>query len=189
MPPAIPRRLTSEVLGEYRVFDVVRHAVVYPPASPELAPRRTDAFCLSMPDWATVAAFTPDGDALLVRQHRHGVDALVLETAGGLVDPGETPIDAAARELREETGYQATRLESLGWVHPNPALQGNRLHLLVAPDVVQVGERELDEHEDTEPVLLPRAELWRMLRSGEIRHALSALCLERAFAWSRSAQM
>jgi len=183
MPPKVPPRLTSEIVGRHRIFDVVRHVVAYPGARAEDGPRHFDAFCLQMPDWVTVAAFAPGGEAMLVRQHRHGVDALVLETPGGLIDAGETPRAAAIRELREETGFRAGRIESLGWVHPNPAIQDNRLHMVLALDVEHEGDRILDEHEDTEPVLLPQGELRNMLRAGEIRHALSALCLERAFAW------
>jgi ADP-ribose pyrophosphatase YjhB (NUDIX family) len=182
MPPTVPKRLQSEVVGDHRIFRVLRHRVAYPGRHPGEEARPFEAFCLQISDWVTVAAFTTAGDALLVRQHRHGVDDLVLETPGGFLDAGESPADAAARELREETGYRVGRSESLGWVHPNPAIQDNRLHYVLALDVALEGERMLDEHEDTEPVLLPRAELWRMLRAGEIRHALSALCLERAFA-------
>ena len=182
MPPPVPPRLTSEIVGRHRIFDVVRHVVAYPGQRPEDDSRHFEAFCLQMPDWVTVAAFARGGEALLVRQHRHGVNSLVLETPGGLIDAGEAPEAAAIRELREETGYRAGRVESLGWVHPNPAIQDNRLHMVLALDAEYEGDRMLDEHEDTEPVLLPRDELWNMLRAGQICHALSALCLERAYA-------
>ena len=183
MPPTIPQRLRSEVIGRHRIFDVLRHVVADPKATSGGPSQTYDVFSLRMPDWVTVAARTADGEFVLVRQHRHGVDDVVLETPGGIRDDGETPAQTATRELREETGYLAGRIESLGWVHPNPAIQGNRLHMSLALDCRLVGARDLDEHEDTEPVLVSRDELWSALRAGDIRHALSALTLERAFAW------
>ena len=64
----------------------------------------------------------------MVRQYRHGANRITLETPGGLVDPGETPAEAAAREMLEETGYQAREIISLGGINPNPAIFSNRLH-------------------------------------------------------------
>lgn len=186
MPPSSPKRLRSEVIGQHRVFDVVRHEVADVAGSAGATSRTYDVFSLVMPDWVTVAACTADGRFVLVRQHRHGIDGIVLETPGGIMDEGETPSQTAGRELREETGYRPGRIESLGWVHPNPAIQGNRLHMRLALDCELVGERSLDEHEDTDPVVMEPHELWKTLRAGEIRHALSALTLERAFAWLSS---
>ena len=180
MPPRSPTRLRSETIGSHRVFDVQRHVVT--DSSSDVGGSTYEVFSLRMPDWVTVAARTVDGSFLLIWQHRHGVDGLMLETPGGIQDDGERPEQTAARELLEETGYQAGRLESLDWVHPNPAIQDNRLHMQLALDCELTGPRKLDEHEDTEPVLIEAVELRRMLRAGEIRHALSALTLERALA-------
>ena len=73
-------------------------------------------------------------------------------------------------------------MTSLGWVHPNPAIQGNRIHLFVGTGTILAGTPELDEHESTEVVVVPAADALKKLRSGEIRHALSALAMERAFS-------
>ncbi|WP_245678014.1 NUDIX hydrolase [Chondromyces crocatus] len=141
------------------------------------------AFTMVLADWVAVAATTEDGQILLVRQHRHGVDAVTLEVAGGCIDPGEEPEVAALRELREETGYAAEVVESLGWVHPNPAIQGNRCFLYLARGAKHVGPPAGDEHESVEPVLLAPEEIPAATRDGRISHVLAVIALDRALAW------
>jgi len=175
----IPKRLRSEVQGRFVVFDVWRHQVSAQRAD---GAKVYDVYALAMPDWCTVVTVTEDGDIVLIRQLRYGVDAVMLETPGGIVDADESPDQAAARELREETGYEPEQLHSLGWVHPNPAIQDNRMHLFLATGAKCVGEPELDEHESTEVVLCRPADVLAQLRDGSIRHGLSALALERAFS-------
>lgn len=147
--------------------------------------RRTTPYrvvALELSDWVTVVARRPDGALVLVRQLRYGTQSTSLETPGGLVDPGERPLAAARRELREETGYRARRWRSLGWVNPNPALQTNRLHMFLALDAEAVATPRPDEREGLEVVLVasdgPEAR-----GGGAVRHALSALALARAHAY------
>ena len=134
---------------------------------------------LDCPDWVNVIPITPQGEVILIRQWRQGIAASSLEIPGGMVDPGETPAQAAARELCEETGYEPGRLEELGWVHPNPALFNNRCHSFLARDAIRVAEPRLEETEQIEVVKRPLAELARQVRDGGITHALvlAALCL------------
>src|SRR4051812_34321422 len=81
-------------------------------------------------DWVNIIALTADEQVVLVRQYRVGIDALCLEIPGGMVDPGETPMEAAVRELREETGYSGGHWKQIGTIAPNPAIQNNWLHTL-----------------------------------------------------------
>ena len=83
-------------------------------------------YVVEAPDWINVIPLTPDNEVLLLRQFRFGVDDFTLEIPGGICDPGEPPLEAAGRELREETGHAAGEIVELGWVHPNPAIQNNR---------------------------------------------------------------
>jgi 8-oxo-dGTP pyrophosphatase MutT (NUDIX family) len=166
--------LKTEIAGDFEVFEVMRHEVT----TPRGLVRR--CFTLEMRDWVTVVAVTEARRFVLVRQHRHGVDAETLETAGGIVDPGEDPAAAALRELHEETGYVAETAEPLGWVHPNPALQANRCHMFLARGARDTGALACDEHEITAPVILDEAELSAAMIDGQITHALVLVALHRA---------
>jgi 8-oxo-dGTP pyrophosphatase MutT (NUDIX family) len=108
----------------------------------------------------------------MVRQFRHGARRVTLEIPGGIVDPGEVPEEAAARELREETGYRAGRLRPLGVVNPNPALFGNTVHTFLAEDVERVDEVCNVGLEETVVELVPEVEIPDRLRAGEVDHAL-----------------
>jgi len=137
-------------------------------------------------DWVNVIPVTGDGRLVLVRQYRHGCQQLTLEIPGGMIDPGETPEAAAARELLEETGYRSDRLESLGWLSPNPALFDNRLHVFLAPGAERVAEIRNDQAtEETSVVLVPMAEVERMIAEGCIHHALVIAAL---FRWRLHAE-
>jgi len=171
LPPV--QKLSAAIVGRHGIFDIVRHEV-------EGAEGPHVYISLAMLDWVSIAALTRDGNIVLVRQYRHGIDDVTLETAGGFVDEGETPQLSARRELREETGYASRELESLGWVHPNPSMQNNRCHLFLARNADAAGLPAPDEGEETEPVVLPPEEVRRALDDGRITHALSIVTLERA---------
>jgi 8-oxo-dGTP pyrophosphatase MutT (NUDIX family) len=103
----------------------------------------------------------------------------VLEIPGGLVDPGEDPAAAAARECLEETGYAAGSVQAMGSLNPNPALFSNRLYAFCAHGVERVGDVQNTGTEYTEVVLVPTRELLGLLRDNQIDHTLVAAILWR----------
>jgi len=173
--------LETHDLEDCRVFRV-RRSLARSPATGRVHP----FFRLDAADWVNVVPVTRDGHVVMVRQYRIGADAVTLEIPGGIVDPGESPEAAAARELFEETGYRAERIEVLGALNPNPALFGNRVHSFVARGAALAGEVQSGETEETVVELVPLAEIPRRLRAGEIDHALVVAALH-WFALAESA--
>jgi 8-oxo-dGTP pyrophosphatase MutT (NUDIX family) len=161
------RRLESTRLQDCRVFDV--NAVRFEP--PEGGAAET-FYCIEAPDWINVIPLTRNDEVLFVRQYRFGVRGFTLEIPGGMCDPGETPLVAARRELREETGHDAGELIELGHVHPNPALQGNRCFTFLARDLRKSGDPEPDAHEEFEQQRVPLGRVAHLIRTGEITHSL-----------------
>ena len=105
---------------------------------------------LDTTDWAIVIPVLETGrgrEFVMVRQWRHGARELSLEFPGGVFDKGEESYQAAARELREETGYTAGKMTKLGEFNPNPAIMSNQVHFFLAEELTSTGAQELDEDE------------------------------------------
>ncbi len=125
-----------------------------------------------------VIPLTEDDEVVFIEHYRHGTDKVGLEVPGGMIDPEDaSPMVAAAREMREETGYAASELIELGVVHPNPAIQENRCFSFLARGAHLAGEPRPDDTEDIEVVRYPRREVPRLLREGRISHALVVVAL------------
>ncbi len=143
--------------------------------------RERDFAIIHMPDWLQVVALTRDGRLVLVRQYRHASRRLGLEVPGGLLDPEDpNPVRAAARELREETGYGGGSFTALGRFWPQPALMSNRVHFFALSGVELEGELEQDEGEDLEVVLLEPEQVPGLVEEGEIHNAMSVMALNLA---------
>ena len=157
-------------LATLSVFDIFAATRVSPSGA-------SGEFCLiETPDWVNVVPLVrgPLGEErfLMVRQFRHGAGSITTEFPAGLVDPGEDPLDTAARELREETGCTAGRLTLIGKTAPNPAFMTNWCCTYLAEDIAQAGETDLDELEAIERREVSARELDERIGTGEFTNSL-----------------
>ena len=141
-----------------------------------------DATIFEFRSWANVVALTGDGEVVLVKQYRHGVEDVLWEFPGGVVEDGEIPIEGAKRELLEETGYVSPKWIEIGKIYPNPALQTNTLYCYLALDAEKVEIQNLDAGEDIEVGRMPLDALVEMAKRGEFRHGLMVAVLFSALA-------
>ena len=168
-------RLASEIAYACRIFSIRRDRARFSRDGAE-----HDFHVLESPDWVNIIPITTSQEVVLIRQWRHGVRDCTLEIPGGMVDAEDSStLVAARREMIEESGYDSERVEALGVIHPNPAIQNNRCHSFVAYDVEQRHDTSFDTTEETEVVLVPLVRIPELVRSGEITHALVVV----AFHW------
>jgi ADP-ribose pyrophosphatase len=139
------------------------------------------AVILEARDWVNVVALTPQERIVMVSQFRFGVRQLSLEIPAGLVDPGETPLQAAMRELDEETGYTAREWKSLGWSFPNPAFLNNREHSFLALDAQRTRSPHPEDGEDVETLELSLDEIQHAIQTDGMRNSNTLLALARVF--------
>lgn len=123
------------------------------------------------PNWVAVVALTACREVVLVEQYRHGLGQVSRELPAGVIDPGETPAEAARRELLEETGYAARELVPLFEVSPEPHRSTARAHFFVARDVKFAGPACPEPSEVIEVRLLPVEQLLADAAEGRIAHA------------------
>ena len=159
--------IRSQSERSYRVFSIRTDTAISPRTGVE-----HDFYIIESRDWVNIIPLTADHRVVMVSQYRHGSREVTLEIPGGLVDPGDTPHEAAARELLEETGYQAEEMVKIGASNPNPAIFNNRCYTFMARNVTKVSDPKPDQTEDIEVVLIPLCDIPGLIQKGEIDHAI-----------------
>ena len=165
--------IQSKSTHSFRVFSIRTDRTISPRTG-----KKHDFYIIESNDWVNIIPLTADHEVVMIRQYRHGSREVTLEIPGGLVEAGDTPKKAAARELSEETGYQAKKWVKIGVVNPNPALFNNHCYTFLADDIEKVSEPKPDQTEDIEVVLIPLADIPKLILEGKVDHAMviTAFC-------------
>jgi 8-oxo-dGTP pyrophosphatase MutT (NUDIX family) len=138
-------------------------------------------YVLEYPDWVNIIAITKDGQIVMERQYRHALGKTCYELPCGVIEAGETPLEAAKRELLEETGFAGGEWQEWMTLSPNPATSTNLAHSFLASGVEKVSGQHLDATEDIDVYLLDQDYVRELLQNNQILQALMAAPLWKYF--------
>ncbi len=143
----------------------------------------TDLEIITHPGAAAAVPMKDEQTVVMIRQYRHAVGGFIYEIPAGKLDPGEDPRDCARREVEEEIGYRAGRLDPLVSMLTTPGFTNEIIHLFVARDL-SPGRQDLSADEVLEVIDMPLATVITLIRDGTIKDAktiigIQAVCLQR----------
>jgi ADP-ribose pyrophosphatase len=168
--------LEEKFISREKIFDGVVLKVVRDEVELPNGKRATRELCLHLGAVAIIPLLD-DGRVLMERQYRYAHGRVFFEIPAGKLDSAEEdPLDAAVRELREETGATAERMTYLGRIDTTPALINEKIHLYLA-EGLKFGERDLDEDEFLEVEAVPLETLVDMVMSGEIKDSKTQIAV------------
>jgi len=139
-------------------------------------------FILDYPNWINVIAETTDGRLVMIDQYRHGLGVTKYEIVAGVIDEGETPLQAAQRELREETGFGGGEWSEFMTLCPNTSCQSNLSYTFLARGVERLEDAHQEATEDITVHVMDKRDVYTLLQQGEIIQALHAAPLWKYFA-------
>lgn len=141
-----------------------------------------DFYVVETPDWVNVIAITEDGKNILEEQYRHGIQKVCIELPAGCVDRGETPLEAAKRELLEETGYGGGEWTPFGEYAPNTSGMTTMCYTFIAKGVKKVSDQRLEQSEDIHIRLTEQNTIKELLENNSINEAVMQAPLWRYIA-------
>ncbi len=159
-----PQVLSSQIIYQGKVFGIRRDEVIEPTGV------RTTREMITHPGSVVVLPVLSDGRILLIQQYRYAARQFLWELVAGRMDPGETPMEGAERELREETGYSAKRLNIFLEFFPTPGFLEEKMYLLLAEGLTR-GKAEPEDDEKIVARAYTHKQLEEMLRKGKLRDA------------------
>ena len=139
-------------------------------------------YVLEYPDWVNVIAITTDGRFVMEKQYRHGLGVHSIELPCGVMEEGETPIEAAKRELLEETGFGGGTWSEFMTLSPNPGSMTNLAHIFLAVGVEKIAEPSLDATEELTVHMMSEEDVKRLLADNKICQALMVAPLYKYFS-------
>lgn len=139
-------------------------------------------YVLEYPTGINVIAIDTEGNFIMERQYRHGLGRMSVEIPAGVAEQGESPLEAAKRELLEETGYESPCWQLQAILSPNPATSTNYTYCFLATEARKVSAQHLDRTEDITIELMTPRQVRTLLEEGQIIQALMAAPLWRYFA-------
>jgi len=166
--PAHWEVLSEKHIADCKVFDVYEERCRHPGDG-----REGDFYSIASNDWVNTLALTPDRELVMVQQYRFAIRELSWEIPGGIIDPGETPLEAGLRELREETGHTGENARILAHCSPNPAILRNRCHFALVENVRKTEGTNFDANEEIQVRTVPLEEVLGWARNMKLQHTLT----------------
>lgn len=139
-------------------------------------------YVLEYPIWVNVIAITEDGQFVMVRQYRHGLGEVSTELCAGVAEKGEEPIEAARRELMEETGFGGGDWTLNMVISGNTSTTDNLTYSFIARGVKKLSGQHLDATEDIQVLMMSEQEVYDLLLADEMKQSLMAAPLWKYFA-------
>jgi ADP-ribose pyrophosphatase len=173
---------SKTTLYEGRVFKLLRENVTLNNGV------TVDLDVIHHPGASAMIPMSGDDNVILIKQYRHAIGDFIWEIPAGTLDPDETPLECAKRELIEETGFSANTWQKLGEITPVPGYSNERIHMFLAADLVPA-EQDLDKDEmlDVHEVSLGKAV--EMIHEGAIQDSKTIAGLFMTTKWLRQRQL
>ncbi len=165
-------KTTEKILYHGRILDLARETHLMPDQ------REASFEVIQHPGGAAALPILEDGRIILIRQFRPAAQGYVLEIPAGRLENGETSNDCVARELQEETGYQASSIKPLGFIYSSIGFCTEKIYLFIAKNLTRC-TTNLEPDEFIEPLIMQLGEALKMIETGQITDAKTQIALLR----------